>query len=109
MSSLDVDEARVQLDATGMAHWTQIDATARAILGGIAEGMTDMQISEQLGFNVQTVRNRVSKLLEDFSMSNRTQLAVALTRAGLVPFSEHRLFAPFTPETRAQDDGGASR
>ena len=89
---LAVDEARVHLDAFGMSHWSELDNRARSILACLAEGMSDQQIAERLGLALQTVRNRVSRLLEEFAMTNRTQLAVALARAEMSSISEQPLF-----------------
>lgn len=92
MSSMEVDEARVRLDAVGMGHWRSLDPTARTILEGVALGMPDQEIAEHIGLSVQTVRNRVSRLLDDFAMTNRTQLAVAFIKAGESEIAEHGLF-----------------
>ena len=40
------------------------------------DGHTDSQIAELMNINAQTVRNRVSNMLLESGMSNRTQLAI---------------------------------
>jgi DNA-binding NarL/FixJ family response regulator len=92
MSSVEIDEARVHVEATGMSHWNAVDTTARSILARLVDGMSDTQIAEELGLGVQTIRNRVSRLLDEFVMTNRTQLAVAVTKAQLGVWPEQELF-----------------
>ncbi|MGA0862846.1 MAG: helix-turn-helix domain-containing protein [Ilumatobacteraceae bacterium] len=51
------------------------DALDRSIISLVALGMTDSQIGSQIGLAPQTVRNRLSKIMGDAGLTNRTQLA----------------------------------
>jgi DNA-binding NarL/FixJ family response regulator len=53
------------------------------ILRFIVDGHTDSRIAELMNLNAQTVRNRVSNMLLESGMSNRTQLAIDFYRAML--------------------------
>lgn len=53
------------------------------ILQFIVDGHTDSYIAELMGLNAQTIRNRVSNMLLESGMSNRTQLAIDFYRAML--------------------------
>jgi type III pantothenate kinase len=48
----------------------------RAILGLISTGRSNKEIAHQLGIQMQTVKNHVSRLLEKLHMEDRVQLAV---------------------------------
>jgi len=50
------------------------------ILRMIADGSTDREIADVVHLNVQTIRNRVSRLLARYDKSNRTQLAVMIAK-----------------------------
>ena len=58
----------------------KLDETDRHILRLLADGQSDKQIAEAVYLSVQTVRNRVSRLLNRFGKENRTQLAVFVSR-----------------------------
>lgn len=51
------------------------DHTDIAILDLVCIGLHDAHIAEALGFSLQTVKNRVSKMLARTGIENRTQLA----------------------------------
>jgi DNA-binding NarL/FixJ family response regulator len=53
------------------------------ILRFIVDGHTDSHIAELMNLNAQTIRNRVSNMLLESGMSNRTQLAIDFYRAML--------------------------
>lgn len=53
------------------------------ILRFIVDGHTDSQIAELMNLNAQTIRNRVSNMLLESGMSNRTQLAIDFYRTTL--------------------------
>jgi DNA-binding NarL/FixJ family response regulator len=53
------------------------------ILQFIVDGHTDSRIAELMNLNAQTIRNRVSNMLLESGMSNRTQLAIDFYRAML--------------------------
>lgn len=53
------------------------------ILHHIVDGHTDTRIAELLSLNAQTVRNRVSNMLLESGLANRTQLAIDFYRTML--------------------------
>lgn len=53
------------------------------ILRFIVDGHTDSHIAELMNLNAQTIRNRVSNMLLESGMSNRTQLAIGFYRTQL--------------------------
>ena len=78
---VEVRAAMALLEATGMSVLQTLDDTDRAILRELAKGSSDQQIAAVVFLSVQTVRNKVSRLLRRFDRENRTQIAVFL--AGL--------------------------
>jgi DNA-binding NarL/FixJ family response regulator len=56
------------------------DETDRKILWLISQGKFDKEISEELFLSLQTIRNRVSRMLTETGARNRTHLAVMFTR-----------------------------
>jgi len=69
---------RIRLD--GASIIADLDETDRQILRLLATGQSDKQIAEAVYLSLQTVRNRVSRLLNRFGKENRTQLAVFIAR-----------------------------
>ncbi len=59
----------------GLLFLATRDAVDRSIIALVALGMTDKQIATEVGFAPQTVRNRLSKVMVDAGLTNRTQLA----------------------------------
>jgi DNA-binding NarL/FixJ family response regulator len=55
------------------------DDTDRKILQLIAQGKFDKEISKELFLSLQTIRNRVSRMLTESGARNRTHLAVLFT------------------------------
>jgi len=80
-NSDEVLQAMKRLDETGLNLLKTLDETDRMILRELATGASDLQIASVVFLSVQTVRNRVSRLLRRFGRENRTQVAVFL--AGL--------------------------
>lgn len=79
----DVDAVRSaaqHLADDGHVEFSATDDVGRRILVLLARGMSDHEIADEIGLNVQTVRNRVSRLLTLFGMHNRTQLALTVDR-----------------------------
>lgn len=56
------------------------DDVDRRIITMVANGDSDAEIAEILHYGVQSVRNRVSKLLHRSGFRNRTELAVKMVR-----------------------------
>lgn len=59
----------------GLLFLATRDAVDRSIIAHVALGLTDKQIASEIGFAPQTVRNRLSKIMVDAGLTNRTQLA----------------------------------
>lgn len=57
-----------------------MDAVDEGIVNLVAEGLSDKQIGSALGLSPQTIRNRVSRMLNDSGLRNRTELAVQFVR-----------------------------
>lgn len=55
------------------------DETDRRILSLIAEGKFDKEISDEVFLSLQTIRNRVSRMLAETGAKNRTHLAMMFT------------------------------
>lgn len=72
----EVRAAAAELDKKGIGLIRDLDANDRQIARLIAMGYSDKQIAESVFLGLQTVRNRVSRLLSRFQKENRTQLAL---------------------------------
>ena len=72
----EVRAAAAELDKRGIGLIRDLDANDRQIARLIAMGYSDKQIAESVFLGLQTVRNRVSRLLSRFQKENRTQLAL---------------------------------
>lgn len=57
------------------------DATDRRILSLIAQGKFDKEISAELHLSLQTIRNRISRILNEVGARNRTHLALLITES----------------------------
>jgi DNA-binding NarL/FixJ family response regulator len=56
------------------------DAVDERIVNLVAEGLSDKQIGTAIGLSAQTVRNRISRMLTESGLRNRTELAVQFVR-----------------------------
>lgn len=86
LDSLTARAARQRIGIAPSLTIDDLDQVDRAILDMLADGSTDREIADEVHLNVQTIRNRVSRLLAKFDKANRTQLAVmiaTLSRTGL--------------------------
>ncbi|MEI8287143.1 MAG: response regulator transcription factor [Actinomycetes bacterium] len=72
----EVRAAAGELDKKGIGIIRELDANDRQIARLISLGYSDKQIAETVFLGLQTVRNRVSRLLSRFNKENRTQLAL---------------------------------
>lgn len=72
----EVRVAAATLEKRGMGTLRKLDANDRHIARLIALGYSDKQIAETVYLGLQTVRNRVSRMLSRFDKENRTQLAL---------------------------------
>jgi len=57
-----------------------MDAVDERIVNLVAEGLSDKQIGSAIGLSPQTIRNRMSRMLSDSGLRNRTELAVQFVR-----------------------------
>lgn len=55
------------------------DETDRRIVSLVAQGKFDKEIAEELYLSLQTIRNRLSRILTEFGARNRTHLALMFT------------------------------
>ena len=60
--------------------WVANDETDLEILMELVEGRSNEEISVTVGLALQTVRNRVSRLMRESGSQNRTQLAMKMVR-----------------------------
>ncbi len=72
----EVRSAAESLEKRGLGVLRKLDANDRHIARLIALGYSDKQIAETVFLGLQTVRNRVSRMLSRFDKENRTQLAL---------------------------------
>lgn len=72
----EVRSAAEILEKRGLGVLRKLDANDRHIARLIALGYSDKQIAETVYLGLQTVRNRVSRMLSRFNKENRTQLAL---------------------------------
>lgn len=72
----EVRNASASLDKKGIGIIRKLDANDRHIARLISLGYSDKQIAETVFLGLQTVRNRVSRMLSRFGKENRTQLAL---------------------------------
>lgn len=73
--------AAKRLNSVPLNALSVLDATDREIAHLVAQGLTDKDIAATLHFSVQTVKNRISKILSRIGVANRTQLAVLVATA----------------------------
>ena len=78
-----------EIAAGGGAATTEEEALTdreAAVLGLIARGRNNKQISEELGISEKTVKTHVSSILTKLHLQDRTQAAIYALKEGLVPF-----------------------
>lgn len=85
----EVRAASVAIERNGVGAIRKLDANDRMIASLIAQGYSDKQIAESVYLGLQTVRNRVSRMLSRFDKQNRTQLALM--------FAQHELELESSP------------
>lgn len=76
INQAEVRTASESLEKRGLGILRRLDANDRHIARLIALGYSDKQIAETVYLGLQTVRNRVSRMLSRFNKENRTQLAL---------------------------------
>lgn len=85
----EVRVASAAIERNGVGAIRKLDANDRMIASLIAQGYSDKQIAETVFLGLQTVRNRVSRMLSRFDKQNRTQLALM--------FAQHELELEASP------------
>lgn len=83
LTSAVVGSAKKRLTESGYVWIDQLDETDRKMLELLTRGYTDRKISNEVCLSLQTVRNRISRLLKKLKLSNRTQLALHASRLNL--------------------------
>lgn len=78
-------EASKRLSDSSRHKLVLLDPVDREIANLIAKGLTDREISASVHFGLQTIKNRVSKILTTVGAANRTQLAVMVATASMTP------------------------
>ena len=78
--SLLTDRPDIFAESDGAAALSTLD---HEIAHLVVRGMSDREISEVVNFSIQTVINRISRILRDHGFSNRTELATAQLRHSL--------------------------
>ena len=76
INPVEVRAASKRVNAIPANVLSTLNDTDREIALLISQGMTDKDIAAAVHFSVQTVKNRVSKILTQVGATNRTQLAV---------------------------------
>lgn len=80
ISAEDARAAHQRLRSLGPVPSDDISEADTRLAGLVSHGLTDAEIAARLHLSVQTVRNRVSRLLRSLGMTNRVQLAVFACR-----------------------------
>lgn len=79
LSLINVEQVRLaskRLQVIPQNVLSALNGTDREIALLVSRGLTDRDIAAAVHFSVQTVKNRVSKILTQVGVANRTQLAV---------------------------------
>jgi two-component system response regulator DevR len=76
INPVEVRAASKRINAIPANVLSSLSDTDREIAILISQGLTDKDIAAAVHFSVQTVKNRVSKILTQVGAANRTQLAV---------------------------------
>ncbi len=79
------------------------DETDRRILSLIAQGKFDKEISSQLHLSLQTIRNRISRILSEVGARNRTHLALLITESREAPTDDDSVI-PHVESQSTSDD-----
>ncbi len=66
----------------------QLDEREIDILRGVAGGMTNQEIGEQLGLSEKTIKNQLAQLFNKLNLRNRTEAAIYAIQTGLVAVEE---------------------
>lgn len=75
---------RLTQPVTGVSTKKSLTAREKEVLAHIAEGMSNGEISQELGISEKTVKNHVSSILRKLDLMDRTQVAVYALKNKLV-------------------------
>lgn len=78
-----VRSAKQRLQEQGHFPIDKLDETDRKMLELLTLGYTDRKIANEVCLSLQTVRNRISRMLKRMKLANRTQLALHASRLQL--------------------------
>jgi DNA-binding NarL/FixJ family response regulator len=70
-------------DHTGRSPVASLTAREREVLAGVARGLSNRAIAEELGITERTARTHVSNVLAKLHLSSRTQAALFAVEHGL--------------------------
>jgi DNA-binding NarL/FixJ family response regulator len=70
-------------DHTGRSPVASLTAREREVLAGVARGLSNRAIAEELGITERTARTHVSNILAKLRLSSRTQAALFAVEHGL--------------------------
>ena len=76
------EAAKVRISNRQLNRFEQLSASDQKLIALIAQGLPDRQIAAEMHLSLQTIRNRVSRLLHLFELTNRTQLALFASQHG---------------------------
>ena len=79
ISDVNVAPARSRLARRRSHRLENLSESDRVLVSLITQGLPDRQIAGEMHLSLQTIRNRVSRLLHTFDVSNRTQLALVFS------------------------------
>lgn len=71
---IEVFRARIQ--RTQSRRLAELGESDRRLVELVRQGLPDREIAAEMHLSLQTIRNRVSRLLHKFELNNRTQLAM---------------------------------
>lgn len=83
LDPVSVSYADARLLANGGDLLLDADEVDLAILRRLTLGLTDQQISDEIYIAVQSVKNRISRMLDRYQKNNRTQLAIFFERQSM--------------------------
>jgi two-component system response regulator DevR len=81
ISDVNVAPAKARLAQKRTRRLESLSDSDQRLVSLISQGLPDRQIAAEMHLSLQTIRNRVSRLLHTFEVANRTQLALIFTQA----------------------------
>ncbi|MGA1157079.1 MAG: response regulator [Ilumatobacteraceae bacterium] len=81
ISDVNVAPSKARLAGKQSRRIESLKESDQRLVWLISQGLPDRQIAAEMHLSLQTIRNRVSRLLHTFEVANRTQLALIFTQA----------------------------